>query len=173
MDDLANDLSERDKLQKDVLWGYYVELRTHARQTETTRATAINYALLVASALIAVITLDKEIAWSDWPLCVVLVVVSLFTTVYSISYLERYSRNKTRSRIVLREIDGRFFGDQHHAHRLAGLRERADATEGGYDRLVQRISRMTLGTHVFWILVPGVIFLLSCFLLSQALANAP
>jgi hypothetical protein len=74
---------------------------------------------------------------SDWPLCVVLLVVSLVTTVYSISYLERYSRHKIGARIVIQEIDARLFRDQEQAHRLAGIREAADKTKGEYGLLVQ------------------------------------
>jgi len=172
MGNLEDEPSEREKLQKDLLWGYYLELRTQTRQIETTRATATNYALLVASALIAVISLDKEINRSDWPLCLVLLVVSFFTTVYSISYLDRYGRNKRRAGDVLAEIDARFFDDQQGTHRLSGLRDGAGATEGRYGPMMRRIGRMTLGTHVFWILVPGIIFLLSCLLLIQALTDA-
>ena len=106
---MSDPTDETAKIQKDLLWGYYVELRTHARQAEATRATAINYALLAGSALIAVITLDRQVSRSDWPLCVALLAVGLFATLFSFSFLDRYYRNRNRANAALEVIDERFF----------------------------------------------------------------
>ena len=171
VDDSARDLSEGDELQKDLLWDFYSELRTTSRHVETTRSNAVNYALVVGAALITLITLDKKVDHADWPLCLVLVVVSLFTSAYSLLYLERYLRTKKRARVVLDEIDARFFSDQEWAHRLTGLRETADAEKGEYAKLFKWVRSATITTHAFLLVVPLIIFVLGCLLLIQALAN--
>ncbi|MEU8818004.1 hypothetical protein [Actinoplanes sp. NPDC048796] len=161
------ELSERDKVQKDLLWDYYAELRATARQIETTRSSATNYAMLVASALIAVVALDKVVDANDRALCLVLVVVSLFATFYSFAYAERYVKNKRRAEFVMAEIDRRFFGDQPEAARLRGIKHEADAAAGEYDQTFRLINRVTVSSHLFWIIVPATIFVLGCLLLLQ------
>jgi hypothetical protein len=173
MDPSANfSPSESDKLQKDLLWAFYLEWRTAARHVETTRSNAINYALLVSAALITVITVDKQVTRSDWPLCVVLLSVSLFTSVYSLSYLERYLRNKKRAEVLMEEIDARFFRGQPEYHHVTWLRTKSDRLQRHETPFLAKIKGATVATHGFWIVVPIIIFLLSCLLLYQALTTA-
>ncbi|HEX5204123.1 MAG TPA: hypothetical protein VFW27_29695 [Actinoplanes sp.] len=123
--------------------------------------------MLVASALIAVISLDKTVNRGDRPLCVVLVVVSLFATIYSFAYGERYLKNKRRAQFVLAEIDRRFFDDQAEDGRLRGLKRAADRAEIRYSGLFRWVNRIAFSTHLFWVIVPAVIFVLGCLLLTQ------
>ncbi|WP_433302402.1 hypothetical protein ACQP2F_08960 [Actinoplanes sp. CA-030573] len=166
MDEPAQ-LTDRDKLQKELLWSHYAEFRATARQVEVTRSNATNYAMLVASALIAVISLDKAVNRSDRPLCVVLVEVSFFAALYAFAYGERYLKNKRRAHFVLLEIDRRFFDDRPASGRLHGLSQAADAGEGRFTGVFGWINRIAFSTHLFWVIVPLVIFVLGCLLLIQ------
>jgi hypothetical protein len=89
----SEDVTESKKMQKDLLWDLYQDVRTHARHNETIRSNAVNYLLLGASALIVVITYDTDIKGVlDLVLAIILSLFGLIGMVFSASYAELYYR---------------------------------------------------------------------------------
>jgi hypothetical protein len=105
-------LSDLAKIQKDLLWGEYVELRTHARHAEMVRVNAVNFVLLLTSALVAVITLDKTIGHADLALCLIIAAIGFFSIGFSLLYLDRYTRHITTAIHVREELDRLFFAKE-------------------------------------------------------------
>ena len=83
--DTTEDVSDIAKIQKDLLWGLYQDVRSHARHNEVLRSSAVNYMLLVASALITVIIFDKQINRYDLPLCLIVSLIGLISALFSAS----------------------------------------------------------------------------------------
>src|SRR5688500_18613845 len=83
-------VTELEKVQKDLLWNEYTELRTHQRHTETVRTSALSVVLLITSALTTVVTVDKAINRAALPLCLIITAVGLFSIPFSLLYVHRY-----------------------------------------------------------------------------------
>jgi hypothetical protein len=73
------------------------------------RSNAVNVVLVMASALIVVITFDKEIDRYDLPLCFIVGVLGLIVTQFSASFIELYIRNRTRAMYFFKRLDDSFF----------------------------------------------------------------
>jgi hypothetical protein len=177
------------------LWGLYQYVRTHARHNETIRSNAVNYLLLGASALIVVITYDRDIKGDlDLVLAIILSLFGLIGMVFSASYAELYYRHRAKSGRLLRELNTLFFQDQ-QSQNLSDIfpsaREthadttdadpNADTTDTNYEyegklhefeykyKWARRITGKAGSTHVFWILLPFVVFLVGIVLTVWAL----
>jgi hypothetical protein len=194
-EDVTEDVTER-KIQKDLLWGLYQDVRTHARHNETIRSNAVNYMLLGASALIVVITYDRCInGVLDNVLAIILSLFGLIGIVFATSYAELYYRNRAKSGRLLQELDTLVFQDQESINlsdifpeasrgapegterswlrRWFGRKAEADYE---YERKLhlqeyeyrfkwtRRITGRAGSTHVFWILLPFVVFLIGIVL---------
>src|SRR5688500_9528036 len=105
---MAGELSDEAKVRKDLLWGMYSDLRTHARHAETLRANVANFMILVASVLVAVIANDRRIAGNDLPLCLAIVVVGGLGFAFATSYTELFERNRKRTLRIREELDEEF-----------------------------------------------------------------
>ena len=161
------------KLQKELLWGDYLELLTQSRHVESVRSNAVNLVLVMTSALAALITFDKTINLTDLLPSLIIAVVGLFSTTFSLAYLERYEKNKRRAAVVRTELDRRFFAHGRLGSGLAELRERADlATPSRSDERTGRIyyrvlaaAKKTTGTtHLFWVVMPMFVSLIGIVL---------
>jgi hypothetical protein len=192
----SEDVTERKKIQKDLLWGLYQDVRTHARHNETIRSNAVNYMLLGASALIVVITYDRCInGVLDEVLAIILGLFGLIGMVFATSYAELYYRNRAKSGRLLQALDTLVFPDKKPIN-LSDIFPEAstDAPEGtgrswwrrwfgrkaeadyeyesklhltDYEYTFQwtrRITGKAGSTHVFWILLPFVVFLIGIVL---------
>jgi hypothetical protein len=185
----SEDITESKKIQKDLLWNLYQDVRTHARHNETIRSNAVNYLLLGASALIVVITYDTRIRGAlDIVLAIILSLFGLIGMVFAASYAELYYRHRAKSGRLLQELDTLFFQDQQSIN-LSDIFPSAHETHAGttdadYDeyegklrefeyrfKRTRRITGKAGSTHVFWILLPFVVFLVGIVLTGWALLH--
>ncbi|WP_420631757.1 hypothetical protein [Candidatus Leptofilum sp.] len=147
-----NNINEISKIQKDLCWGLYQDVRSHSRHAETLRSSAVNYMLVVASALITVITFDDHINRFDLPLSIIVTVIGLISAFFSASYTELYYRNRERAGHIRKHLDKTYFKDQAPTS-LSQILEEADADH--HDTKIYRWSRRITGsTHLFWLVPP-------------------
>src|SRR5918994_3669768 len=87
----AEGVTESEKIQKELMWAFYQDVRTHARHNETIRSNAIDYMLLLASALIIVISYDRKICGgADQAFAIILTLIGLIGALFAASYGELY-----------------------------------------------------------------------------------
>jgi hypothetical protein len=125
----SEDVTESEKIQKELMWDFYQDVRTHARHNETIRSNAINYMLLVASALIVVISLDREICGRDLAFAIILTLIGLIGALFAASYGELYYRNRDRSDRLRKELDTRFFQNQRAQTTLEQMWDETDRAD--------------------------------------------
>ena len=160
----SEDNLEVTKIQKDLLWGLYQDLRTHARHAETLRASAVNYMLVFAAALITVITFDHEIDMKDLPLSLILSLIGLITALFSASYAELYFRNRERAEHIRGHLDAVFFKGSLNSIYVP----RDNLRTLKYD--FQWARQITKSTHWFWILLPVIVLAVGLVLTCMCLA---
>ena len=136
-----------------ILWDVSLERRTHARHSETLRASVTNYLLVTSSGLVALITFDKVIGRGDLALALLLVGVGLLGILFNASYIERYHRNRRRASDLIREIDR--LGSVAGHPTLAEIEEHADAQHFAKGRL-RRVYRIA-STHWLWLAFPAAV----------------
>jgi hypothetical protein len=156
------EVSEVKKIQQELLWGLYQEIRNHARHSEMQRSNAVNYALLIASALTTVILFDSKINRYDLPLSLLVSFIGLLSVLFSLSYTELYWRNRERASRLLEQLDTLFFKDQ-AAATLSQITNRADE--------IHRKTKMYFwgrkiagSAHLYWIALPLVILIIGVVL---------
>lgn len=150
---MAGEISEEAKARKDLLWGMYTDLRTHARHAETLRANVVNLMIVVASILVAVIANHGRLSSTDLPLCLVVFVVGLVGLGFAASYTELYERNRKRALRIRRALDEEFFDTA--TPMAALLREADEQHERGV--LYRRSRRVTGSTRRFWFILPSLV----------------
>jgi drug/metabolite transporter (DMT)-like permease len=156
-------------IQKDLLWGLYQEARSHARLAELLRSSAVNYMVLVASALITVITFDKQLNLYDLPLCIIVSLIGLVTALFSASYAELYHRNRQRAEHFLARLDATFFENKAPA---TLFQIKADADDVHHKTKLYRWSRRVTGsTHMYWLVLPVLVFAVGAFLTCLSLSG--
>jgi energy-converting hydrogenase Eha subunit A len=153
--DAHEEVSEIRKIQRELLWGLYQELRNHARHSETQRATAINYALVIASALTIVILFDRQINRYDLTLSLLISFIGLLSALFSLLYTELYWRNRERASRLLERLDTLFFKDQ-APNTLSEITNRADEIHRK-TKIYFWGRRIAGSTHLYWIGLPLVI----------------
>ena len=166
--------SESAKMQKDLLWGDYLELLNQSRHVEMVRINAVNLVLVLTAALAALITFDKKIDITDLPASLIITATGLFSTLFSLAYLARYDKNKRRATLVRSELDRRFFPDQSLGPGMTALRDQADRwmPPTRHSERTARLYHLTLAgakkttgtTHFFWVLVPISVVLIGFIL---------
>nr|WP_062342820.1 hypothetical protein [Herbidospora sakaeratensis] len=162
-----SEVADRDKAQRDLLWGMYTDTRAHARHAETLRANAVNIVIVVSSAMVAVITsTGGEVNRDDLPLTLLLVLVGFIGLAFAAAYTELYHRNRLRAEWLRAILDERFFamGDPTITEALAASDKRHQGT-----RLYRWSRRLTGSTHRFWRWVPILVFLAGVGLTAIAL----
>jgi hypothetical protein len=166
-------LSEVVLAQKELLWGEYTELRTHARHAETVRTSAVNFVLPVTSALVAVITRDGKIDGADFSLCCIVTGVGVSSTVYCVLFVARYEKHRAQAECVRAELDCLFFVGRGMAKSLATLRQEGEAHVSGAtgDRLlrlkaatIRGAGKVALSSHAFWVVMPAIVSVIGIFL---------
>jgi hypothetical protein len=168
----SEDVTERKKIQKDLLWGFYQDARAHARHNETIRSNAINYMLLVASALIVVIGLDSVVNRKDLAFAIILILIGLIGALFAASYAELYYRNRERSERLRKELDALFFQNQRAQITLAQIWDATESEQADYPYKGLRLITGDAGsTHVFWIALPLVAGLVGTVLTALALSG--
>ncbi|MET7423611.1 hypothetical protein [Dactylosporangium sp. NPDC005555] len=148
---MADELSDAEKARKDLLWGMYTDLRAHSRHAETLRANVVNFTVVIASALVAVIINDGRVGRSDLALCVVIVITGLSGLAFAASYTELHERNRLRAMRIREALDVEFFANAPAT--ISGLLNEADAPHEASSLF--RHSRGLIGsTQRFWLFVP-------------------
>jgi hypothetical protein len=151
---MSDEMSDKVKTQKDLLWGVYSDVRVHSRHAETLRASAVNYIFVIASALVAVVVSDGKVRSSERPLCLMVALIGLFGLGFVAAYTELYQRNYQRAVELRTVLDSRFFdgGDSTLAQLIATADSRHETT------VLYRFSRRLMGSaHRFWLLLPGLV----------------
>lgn len=151
---MADQLSGEAKARKDLFWGLYTDIRTHARHAETLRTNVVNFMIVVAGVLIAVIANDGQISRRDLPLCVVITVVGLLGLIFAASYTELYERNRKRAVKIRAALDAEFL--QQGGVTTTSLLEEADQDHEA-SPLYRWSRRLTGSTRWFWFILPGLI----------------
>lgn len=161
---MAGELSDGAKVRKDLLWGMYTDVRAHARHAETLRSNVVNFMIVVASVLTAVIANDGHITRTDLPLCLVIVVVGLLGLAFAASYTELHERNRKRAMKIRAVLDEEFLS----GGTIASLFGEADRPhEAG--RLYRWGRQLAGSTQRFWYLLPGLIVVAGLLLTIVAL----
>jgi hypothetical protein len=83
----------KDKIE--LLWRFYQEHCVWERHQESQRSTATNLVLVVAAAILSIITISKSIDMTDLPLTIFLVVLGVFGAILSMKHYERFARHQT------------------------------------------------------------------------------
>lgn len=169
---ISGDDREISDIQKDLLWGLYQDVRTHARHAETLRTSAVNYMMVIAVALITLITFDKRFSLSDLPLSIVVCLIGLFTALFSASYAELYFRNRERAKGILKRLDELLF-DNRAQNTLTKLVD--DAEEEGNPQAnhyrYQWARKISGSTHLFWVGLPAVVFVVGVLLIYMSVVG--
>lgn len=163
---MADQLSDQAKARKDLLWGLYSDVRTHARHAETLRTNVVNFMIVVVSVLIAVIANDGQVTRKDLPLCLVISLLGLVGLTFAAAYTELYERNRNRAVRIRTALDAEFL--EQGGTTTASLLDEADRQhEAG--RLYRWSRRLTGSTQRFWFILPGLILGTGVFLTIVAL----
>jgi hypothetical protein len=165
-------VSDIDKIRKDLLWGEYVEFRTHARHSETLRSNVNNYLLLSASGLITVIAFGNGIQFNDIYLSVLLIIVGIAGALFSSSYIERYQRNRQRALQIAKKLDMLFLNNQ-VGYKIGDITMYADGIHYK-NKIYAWIRDWLRDTHWLWLMFPGAVILIGLAISILALtANFP
>jgi hypothetical protein len=162
---MTEHMSDEVKVQKDLLWGVYLDIRTHARHAETLRSNAVNYVLVIGSALVAVILSDQRVDPGDLPLCLAVVLDGLFGLAFVSSYTELYQRNRRRAERFRDLLDHRFFSELDTT--IASVLKDADRSHQA-TRLYRWSRRVSGSSHRFWMLLPGLMITVGALLAAMA-----
>lgn len=150
---------------KDLLWGLYLDVRAHARHAEVLRSTAVNYLLIITSALVALILSDGSIERDELALCLAVPVVGLFGLGFVASYTELYQRNRRRAEHLRTYLDDEFMSGD--GVTLGGLLAAPD--EEHRSTPLYRWSRQLTGSsHRFWLMLPTLIVAIGALLVAIA-----
>jgi hypothetical protein len=147
-------ISEVEKIQKELLWELHQEFRDQAKHNETMRSNVINYTLVVVSALITVITFNGKVDRQDVPLSVVIILIGIFSTLFSAAYTERYHRNRAQASALLKHLDALFFEGQAPST-ISQIRANAEEKHFRYKLFSQ--LRQVINTHWLWISFPFIV----------------
>lgn len=163
---MGGELSDEAKSRKELLWGMYTDLRTHARHAETLRSNVVNFMIVVASVLIAVIANDGSVTRKDMPLCLALLVIGPLGLLFAASYTELYERNRRRAVVIRTALEQEFLAAG--GPTITALLDSSDERhEAG--TLYRWSRRLTGSTRRFWFILPGLIFVAAILLTIVAL----
>ena len=154
-----------DSARRKLLWDLSAERRNQGRHSENLRSSVAGYVMTAASALVAVITYDKQINIYDLPLAIIVVLIGIIGALFSSAYTERYHRNRRRASDLLKELDRMtvHFGRSSVTEIEAG----ADATTWSKKRfsIVRKIS----SSHWLWLAFPILVAILGIVLMVVAI----
>ncbi|MDX8145005.1 hypothetical protein SK854_23045 [Lentzea sp. BCCO 10_0061] len=153
---MSDELSDGTKARKDLLLGLYADLRAHARHAETLRSNVVNYMIVLAGALIAVIASDANVNGKDLVLGVVVIFIGLLGMAFATTYTELYARNWRRAMTVRAALDEEYF-----AGGAVTMTELIDDSDQRHEagRLYRWSRRLTGTAHRFWFALPTLILI--------------
>jgi hypothetical protein len=144
---------------QDLWWGLYQENLNHARHHEQQRTAVTGYFAAVAAGILGIVSLDKCVTQSDWPLLVLLFILGLFGSVLTLKQYERYTHHMERARQYRNALEASVPDS-----RLEDLKRAADANA---DTLHPMLSRWKLVK--FWMSLHLLSSVLALVLLSGGL----
>lgn len=150
---MADELSDESQARKDLLLGMYADVRAHARHAETLRSNVVNFMIVVAPILIAVIASDGDVTGKDLLLCLVIIVVGMLGLAFAASYTELFERDRKRAMRIREALDGEFFNS---GNTIASLFDEADELHEA-SQLYYWSRRLTGSTHRFWLVLPTLV----------------
>lgn len=158
-------ISEIEKIQKQLLWDLHQVLRDQAKHHEIMRSNVINYTLVVSSALITIITFNGTVDRQDLPLSVVIVLIGLFSTLFSAAYTERHNHSRAQASALLKHLDFLFFEGQ-ASTTISQIGANAEEKHFKY-KLFLLLRRVT-NIHWLWIAFPFVLAIIGLILTALA-----
>jgi hypothetical protein len=163
---MAEELTDLAKARKDLVWGMYTDMRMHARHAETLRSNVVNFMIVVASVLVAVIANDGAVERSELLLCMAVGLTGLVGLAFAASYTELFERNRRRALRFRDQLDHEFL--EEGPVTIAALLEQADERHQA-GQLYRRTRRMTGTTQRFWFLLPGLVLMTGVVLTVAAI----
>lgn len=148
---MSDDVSDAAKLQKELLWGLYSDVRSHARHAELLRSNALNYVFVAAFALMTFVVSDGHVRRTEMPMCIMIALLGTFGLAFIASYTELYQRNRRRATALRNVLDDRFFAGD--VMTMTSVLDASDQ-EHRMTRLYRWTRGMTGSAHRFWLLPP-------------------
>jgi hypothetical protein len=149
---------------EEFLWRMYAENTTQGRHHEVQRSNVTGFMLLIGTALIGIMTFDREIAGlGDAAIAAFLMGVGLFGAAFTLKHYERYRLHMTRAKAYRNQLDEMLPGrplvackriaDEEHAKTWTRLR--------------------TLHTTYWWAALHMLLFLIGAALMVVTLFHDP
>ena len=91
--------------QTNIMLCLYQEHLNQARHQENQRSTMTNLILIICTALLAGITLDKILSLTDLPLAIFLFTLGIYGAFFCAKYYERFRLHYERSRMVRKQLE--------------------------------------------------------------------
>ncbi|MGK7941635.1 MAG: hypothetical protein AB4062_16085 [Crocosphaera sp.] len=117
--------SNNQEHQREILVALYQEYREHARHIESITESANNFMLAIATAIIAIITVDNKVGVTcetKQYLSLFLLVLGVLGTIFSLSYTMRYYRNTFQGEKIIDRLDEVFFKDENQDNKNKSIR---------------------------------------------------
>jgi predicted membrane channel-forming protein YqfA (hemolysin III family) len=133
----------KDKIE--LLWRLYQEHCAWERHQEAQRSSATNFVLVVAAAVLSIITINKSTDITDLPLTIFLVLLGVFGVILSMKYYERFARHQTLAGAYRVALDQEIPEAQ-----ILGIRSEAERCHTDNYRLMHkwRLHWLWIGLHV-------------------------
>lgn len=116
--------------RRELLLGMYQENRCQARHYQATRATVVSFTLAAALAIAGLIA-NHGFTLKDWPLVVVMVVIGVYGTFFTVYYFKLIDRYEQLAIEFCEELD-RLFGTDELVKKPRTLKEIEDDAMGQF-----------------------------------------
>jgi hypothetical protein len=147
--------------EQELLWRMYAENAAHARHHEVLRSNVSGYVLIVASALVGIVTLDKSLGgWVDIMAEGFIICAGLFGAAFVMKHYERYRLHMARAQEYRAAID-RLLA----APILQQCKERGDAAHASHWHFIRKLR-----VAYWWASLNLVVAFLGVALLAITLA---
>ena len=133
--------------RKELLLGMYQENRCQVRHYEAVRSNVVSFTLATAVAISALIA-DGGLTERDWPLALVLVVIGIYSTVFTRYYFRLISSYEQLSEEFCKELHP-LYGMEKPAEPRTLTKIREDATTGYNNKLAQELNTGEL-FRMYW-----------------------
>ena len=140
------------KEENQVLWSMYQEHCVQGRHHETQRSTVTSILLSISAAILALVSLDKEITRADIPMGLLLIVIGLFGALFCAKHYERFRIHMKRARNYRDALDANISEID-----IKKLKKIADETHASADIL------STLPLNKLWVFLNVLIAVIGVF----------
>jgi hypothetical protein len=144
---------------QELWWGLVQENLTHARHHEQQRTSVTSFFSAISAAILGIVSLDRCIDHSDWPLLAMLFVIGIFGSVLVAKQYERYTHHMERVRVYRDSLENSV-----PESALEDLKQQADQKSAASH---PRLAKMKL--VYFWMLLHLFSTLLATMLLLSSI----